>query len=292
MVYVAFNVLFNLPHQYCTWVRVVREPVVRRPGHVWRVGAFLLLAFALVALVRADLLGPTNEALLVNFMTYWGLWHLVAQHIGISSLLRRRGGEKDARGRRRDQVFFGLLFALGVVRMHAATALELNVAGNVSHMWRLPIPREGQPWVVGAAVALFAFACAWHLGRAFRENPERAKFQALVAANTFGAFFLTNDILVTTIAVTSFHNIHYVGLVREYQSGRAAADGSARALGWGDVGLALAYSLALNGTLLFSLAAGQVMLVALVALHYLADGRIWRFREDPSLRRYLHAYGS
>ncbi|MFN7133539.1 MAG: hypothetical protein ACK4N5_15790, partial [Myxococcales bacterium] len=66
---------------------------------------------------------------------------------------------------------------------------------------------------------------------------------------------------------------------------------SARPLTWRDLLAAGLYSATIHGVFLLSLRAGEILLAALVALHYFTDARLWRFREDPALRRHLAAVG-
>jgi hypothetical protein len=279
--YVAFNALVNLPHQFCTWVRAFDEK-----GPVPRSRWAMAMATALVIAVATRAVPVARTALLTNLLPYWGLWHLCAQHYGLTRIYRRKR-PGDVGGARWDRGFFLALFAMGVLRVHAATDLTFRVGESTTAMWRLPIPRGlGHALSVTLAVAFVALSLARVLTSRLH-NPERARFEGLVAAATFVGFFGTDEIMITTAAVTSLHNVHYVGLVRFYRATRARIDPATRPLGWRALVAAYGYSVGVHAVFVVSAFAGEALLAALVASHYVVDASIWRFREAPELAGYL-----
>jgi hypothetical protein len=288
--YVAFNALFNLPHQFCTWVRAFEEdgPV---PRARWTLAAGIILVLALAA--RA--VPGWRALLLTNLLPYWGLWHLTAQHYGITRLYRRKTGgamgrdatATDVAGARWDRAFFLSLFACGLLRLHAATDLTFRVGSSTTAMWRLPLSPGARHALAAALPVVYVAISLARLWPAFRRNRARARFEALTAAATFVGFFGTDDIMITTAAITSLHNLHYIGLVRFYRATRAQLDRRVTPLGKRALGAAYVYSLGVHAVFLISMFAGEALLAMLVALHYLVDTKIWRFRDTPRLARYL-----
>jgi hypothetical protein len=279
--YVAFNALFNLPHQYCTWVRAFGED-----GPVPRGRWVLAAGIVLIVAVLARAVPGARALLLINFLPYWGLWHLCAQHYGLTRIYRRKT-PGDTVGSRTDRVFFLILFALGLLRLHAATDLTFRVAGSITTMWRLPLGPALAHGLPPILTVVFVIVCVARLWPAWRSNPTRARFEGLVAAATFVGFFGTDNILITTAAITSLHNVHYIGLVRFYRATRARTDAATAPLGWRSFLAAYLYSGVVHGVFLVSMFAGEALLASLVAFHYVVDTRIWRFRQQPALSGYL-----
>jgi hypothetical protein len=279
--YVAFNALFNLPHQFCTWLRALEAdgPV---PRARWAAAAALVLGLV----VAARAFAPGRAFLLTNVLPYWGLWHLCAQHFGLTRIYRRKQ-PGDTAGAGWDRGFFLALFALGLLRLHAATALTFHVGESTTTMWRLPLPDGLRPALAVVLPAAFVAVCLARLSTSWLGNRGRARFEALVAAATFAGFFATDDIMITTAAITALHNVHYIGLVRFYRATRARLDPGCRPLGVRALAAAYAYALGVHALFLVSMFAGEAVLAALVALHYLVDTKIWRLRETPALAAYL-----
>lgn len=280
--YIGFNALFNLPHQYCTWFRVATHPDGKRRA-MWAATAatfFVLLSLAALA--------PAGYAALVftNALPYWGIWHLIAQHFGISQIYRARGGEPPG-SRRMARGFFITIFALGILRAHAATDLTFRVGDMGESMLRLPFPVEYGAAMTWALAAIYVVVCAVRLIPAARTNRERFEFEGYVALITFVAFFAVDDIMITTAVITSLHNIHYIGLVRSMVKERHGQQPEYRPLLRRDVLQAYIYSIGVHAVFLISALAGQVVLATLVAMHYFIDGQIWKLRGDHALARYL-----
>lgn len=275
--YVGFNALFNLPHQYCTWVRAVRygDEAKRR----W--WALAVLVGGGLALARW---GPSAlyDAVFTNAMPYWGIWHLAVQHFGISQILRAKGGEPPGR-RWWSKGYFLALFALGVLRLHVATELTFRVGDEEARMWRLPVPEawgEVLGWgLLGLALGLAAL----RLGEAWRARSfGRLRFEGWTTAATLFAFWGTRDVMIVTASITTLHNLHYIGVV---QGMLARELGFAAAPRWRlrHAGLAYGYSVLVHGVFLVWAPLGQVLLASLVAMHYLVDGEIWKLRKDKRL---------
>ncbi len=275
--YVAFNALFNLPHQFCTWVRAFdEEGPVPRSRWAW------IMALALLVAVTARAVPSAETVLLTNLLPYWGMWHLCAQHYGITRIYRRRTAG-DTGSARWDRGFFLALFAMGLLRAHAATDLTFRVGASTTTMWRLPFPEgHGRAISLALGVAFVALSLARVLWSR-RTNPARAGFEGFAAAATFVGFFGTDDVMITTAAITSLHNIHYLGLVRFHRAARARLDPTVKPLGARALAGAYAYSVAVHAVFLASAFAGQALLAALVASHYLVDASIWRVRRMPEL---------
>src|SRR6185295_19302434 len=119
----------------------------------------------------------------------------------------RRKVPGDTRLARWDKAFFVTLFALGLGRVHAATDLTFRVQGSVTAMWRLPIPREAGHAISLSLGAAFVAIAALRVWASYRDNRGRAVFEGLVAASTMAAFFGTDEIMITTAAITSLHDL-------------------------------------------------------------------------------------
>ncbi len=289
LLYVGFNVVFNAPHQMGTWVRAAREPAHSAPGPLGPGRArFVVVAVVVLLLSLALHLGrPATNVLLIDALTYWGLWHLVSQHFGISQILRGRAGEGDRpwqrpRNRNWHRGYFLVLHVAGVVYLHAAASLTFTVGDDVTQLARLPLPMSARPAIAVVCVVVFVAAAVVRLWLAFRHNRRRFHYEASSTAVIAAAFFASPNVMITVVVLTCVHNIHYLALVRS----TLARDGGP-APGPRHVVAAVVYSLAIHAAFLLAPAAGATIFAAAVATHYLVDGRLWRLRDNPRLARAL-----
>jgi hypothetical protein len=270
--YVLFNIVFNAPHQAATWVRAAQAPQRSRVA--------VVAVFFLATSLALHALRPASDVVLIDALTYWGLWHLVAQHFGIAQILRARAGEPAGR-RGFSRGFFLALMASGVVYLHATDPLTFVVAGDVTALHRLPIPEELRPAVAVVAVVVFVVVCALRLVPAARANRARFTYEASSALGLAVAFFAAPDVMIVTAALTSLHNVHYLALV-EGVARREPGVSVARVRG-----LAIVYSLAIHAMYGVSLGLGRAVFAAAVATHYIVDGWLWRLRGNARLARAL-----
>jgi hypothetical protein len=270
--YVAFNVLFNAPHQAATWVRAAGTPNRRRVVVVAVV--FVVVSGALHAL------RPASDVLLIDALTYWGLWHLVAQHFGISQVLRARAGEA-AGWRAAHRGYFVVLMGAGVVFLHATDPLTFVVAGDVTALHRLPFAERAREPVAVVAVVVFVVAGIVRLRAAARTNRARFTYEASSTVGLAVAFFAAPDVMIVTAALTSLHNVHYLALVEGVVRREPGVSVSRLRV------TAVLYSLAIHALYGLSLWLGRAVFAAAVATHYIVDGWLWRLRQDARLARAL-----
>jgi len=169
----------------------------------------------------------------------------------------------------------------GLLFLHATSDLRFDVGGAISHLTRLPLPGDARPVVAVAAVVVFCGAAAARLRVAFSSNRARFRYEASSVFVMALAFFFSPNVMITTVALTCVHNVHYIALVH------SVARGEERPLQWFDVVGAAIWSLVVHLAFVASVVAGSALFAAAVAVHYVIDGRLWRVRGNARLARSL-----
>jgi hypothetical protein len=111
---------------------------------------------------------------------------------------------------------------------------------------------------------------------------------AALSTHYFVFFATATPFLVAEALETVYHNVQYQGWILHYQRRRF---GVGVLLPW--LGAALAYGVLVGTVEVFDLLDvawakyAFVPCAALVIFHYYVDGKIWRMRDDPELRRLL-----
>jgi hypothetical protein len=308
-VYLAFQLLFNMPHNVQTWTMSVLDESDRKKNG----RRYLVAAAVIVGLFGGAMtLSPTVAyPLLRDALVYWGYYHLVRQHYGFHRLYERRMAvlgepapplESKVYGRYLDAVSYAPL----LLRFRDPELLTIRAAGRAVHIRHPVLPEMAWKLVAAAYVAVILGAVVHHGVMVARGRKQLLGRATLLASVTFAfglAGLAIEDIVVSIAVVTSFHNIQYLGLVLFHNKTRAelaeregAPRGQNPPIDWLRAGQLLPYvAMSVSyGLVVFApraafrdVALAELPITLVVALHYYVDSRIWRFNEYPNLARYL-----
>ena len=299
-VYVAFQLLFNLPHNFQTWTMSLFDEDDRaRNGRAYAIAALVIaVVFAVPMVLSPDGVYPWVRDALI----YWGYYHLVRQHYGFQRLYERKMGGVSEReswwyGRYLDAVSYLPL----LIRFRDPELMTIN-AGSARawiHHPVLPSP------VVLALVALYVavvLAAVGHHAVAFARGRRGLMPRALLLGSVTVCFALAalviSDMIVAIAIVTSFHNIQYLGLVWFHNRNRAA-QGDTRGnapIAWLAAGRVALYAVVsiFYGLAIFAPRAlfqttrlGELPIAFVVAMHYFVDARVWKFKDYPKRGAWL-----
>jgi hypothetical protein len=274
VIFLGFNLLLNLPHQYGTWRRIVTE---RRLDAQW-----LLVGAVVAVLMMSVLVAPTwvRSLVLGDLFVYWGLHHLAVQSLGIGRILARRGGVEPAPLSHDRWLHLGMAFLI-VLWAHAATPMSYHLMGDVVELQRLPLTALTSTMLMALVVLAALVLLAWRARRwRHLKGKEVTDFEIGTVLGIIAA--LSAPSLPVTIAgLTAVHNVQYLTLVDRQQQRR----GLARR--WWDLGIVVLYVTGVAAVFLWNVTVGAVFFATLVSWHYLADARLWRPSRDPALAREL-----
>lgn len=308
-VYLAFQLLFNMPHNVQTWtMSVFDEPDRAKNGRRY-LTALLVIAGVFGA---AMTLSPEGAyPWLRDALVYWGYYHLVRQHYGFHRLYERRMAvlgepapvlESKLYGRYLDVVSYAPL----LLRFRDPELMTIRVADRAIHIRHPVLPELAWKGIAAVYALVVAAAIVHHVVAIARGRKHLLGRATLLASVTFAfglAGLAIQDIVVAIAVVTSFHNIQYLGLVLFHNRTRAelaeregAPTGTNAPIDWLRAGRTVPYVLMTFGyglvvfaprALMQKAALAELPITIVVALHYYVDSRVWRFNEYPSLARYL-----
>lgn len=303
-VYVAFQLAFNMPHNFQTWTVSVLDGEDRAKN-----GRRYLLAFAVCLLVLGlpMLLSPDGVWPWVRTaLIYWGYYHLVRQHYGFQRMYERKMGGVSPResfwyGRYLDAVSYLPL----LIRFGSPELMTIRAGGKSSWVFHPIFPAP----VVAGLQALLALvilaALAHHLWMWRQQRPAfgpRALLFLAVAVCFALAGIVIPDFIVAVAVVTAFHNLQYLGLLWFHNQNRAAAgevqgNPTMEWLATGKLPLYAAITF-LYGVAIFLPRAlfrdatlAELPIASVVAMHYYVDARIWRFKDYPRRGAWLRLNG-
>jgi hypothetical protein len=274
VIFLGFNFLLNLPHQYGTWRRIVTE---RRLDGTW-VGVALLVSGAMATVTLAP---PWLRSLILgDLFIYWGLYHLAVQNLGIGRILAGRDGIALT-PLSQDRWFHLGIFGLVALWAHATTPMCYDLLGEEVVLQRLPVSP-----LVAMAMASMVIVCAlgligWRSRRWIHQRQAAATSFEIGTLLAIIAALVAPSLPVTIAGLTAVHNVQYLLLVERQQNRRGHPSS------WRDVVIVLAYVLGVAGVFLWDDTWGVVLFATLVSWHYLADARLWRPSRDPLLARDL-----
>mgnify|MGYP001426977036 CR=1 FL=1 len=299
-VYVAFQLLFNLPHNFQTWTMSVLDEEDRaKNGRAYAIAAVVtLLVFAVPMVLSPDGVYPWVRDALI----YWGYYHLVRQHYGFQRLYERKmGGVSDREswwyGRYLDAVSYLPLF----IRFRDPELMTIH-AGTARAWIHHPVLPSPVVWglvtLYAAVIAAAVIHHVWALAHGRKGMLPRALLLLSVTACFALAAVVISDLIVAIAIVTSFHNIQYLGLVWFHNKNRAAS-GDTRGntpIAWlagGRIALYAAVSI-FYGIAIFAPRAlfqttrlGELPIAFVVAMHYFVDARLWKFKDYPKRGAWL-----
>ncbi len=296
--YVAFQLLFNLPHNAQTWTLTVMEPA-ELTAHRARYWGSVVVTVALLGGTMA--LSPKEAWPLLNsLIIYWGYWHLIKQHFGfvrIYEMRQRVFGNVDKHLSRAVLYVGGLAplvqrIASGQVQLDPGRGAPMTIAHP-------PIPQElATAWwtVSGVLLALYLGRQVMLRARGLPNAPLAVATIVSALFNFFVALQLLDDLIVGVAIMTVWHNIQYIGLVWFMSQNRARRQGGgAHLVKWAGQGRVAPYVLVLAVYAVMILAArvalpepwGAFPITFVVALHYFHDSFIWKISSNPHLREEL-----
>lgn len=286
--YFLYTALFDHPHIFQTFSRTHGDPAERtrnRALHTFGLAAFVLVGLYLNAI------GWWREVI-VGAAIY-GSWHIIRQHWGFLNIYKKLNGDSA----RADRWIDGALFYLGmfafILHDYTGPAEDTRIWGALTV--RFPTipdwPSEVLLWAFIGAALTFVGRQLWRLRRGEPINLPKILF--LVAAlGTHGLvfYFTATPFLVAEALETAYHNVQYQGFAMTYQRRRFGAKSVRR---W--LLAALCYGVTVGAIELLGLLRGGawswvfVPFAMVVVYHYYVDGKIWRTREAPELKRALLA---
>jgi hypothetical protein len=302
--YLALNLVFQIPFSWLWWV--------------WSVGFDGTHIFAMVSRTYLDReerarngpllygsalvffsLGPLMvlaglKLVLAIFVGVWAYYHVVKQHYGFLMLYKVKHRDLEPAVNRLDKWFLGLMLAMPpFLRFFVKAPQELGIPARFALNKMLP----GSEWLLYAVVAA---VCGLYLRQEWRSKnlPKLLLLGAIVPLHWMTFAWMSWQAAVPTVTIV--HNLQYHALVWFHNRNKyAATDGVAR---FGSMPAAVSRSLLLylGMGLAFSLLyrvpgfhLGKISDVAFGLFcgfgltHYYLDSRIWRVRQDPSLRETL-----
>lgn len=303
-VYVAFQLLFNMPHNVQTWTMSLLDDADREKN-----GRRYVIAFGVIVALFGGtmLLSPTGAyPWLRDALVYWGYYHLVRQHYGFQRLYERRMAvlgapvpslESKLYKRYLDIVSYAPL----LIRFRDPELMTIRAAGRSVHIFHPILPNWAWMSVATFYAAVVLAAIVHHVIAAARGRRYLAARGLLLASVTVAfalAGIVIQDIVVAIAVVTSFHNIQYLGLTFFHNRTRATLTepGKNKPIDWLRAERFLPYAIMTFGYGLFifapriafrNVAFAELPITAVVAFHYYVDARIWKFDQYPNLARYL-----
>ena len=299
-VYVLFQVLFNLPHNFQTWTLSVLDPADRaRNGRRYVIASAICLSVIGGPMVLSpDVVYP----LVRDALIYWGYYHLVRQHYGFQRLYERKSGGVGPR----ESFFFGrLLDAVSylplLLRFDDASNMTIRAGANALAITHVPLSRAAWFCVLALWGLAVLLSVGQHIVLASRGRTHLWPRTLLLWSVTvcFGlAGLVIDDLIVAIAVVTAYHNLQYLGLLGFHNANRArlepgSANPTIRWLQDGRWRLYVAASLIYGLVVLLPRASlpgvrlAELPITFVVAMHYYVDSRMWRFADYPERGRWL-----
>ena len=300
--------LIDTTHQMASLpITIFDREVLRANRAFYLVGIAGLLAIACTVATTRGL----AEQIWISLFVYWGIYHLIRQHIGFLRLYQVRGGMRDKRENSAQHIC-----------LYAGTAMAalFNLSRHMPMLDRAGIAhfnlREEFWW---AAAAIFAGALAVVVRDCYRRRSRDESiawlplgYILLVLSNFWvGLMFAGRDeLIIGVFFVSAFHDFQYYAIVWFMARRRHQAEPRAAGpLSWvftGRTALPYLVFIALGGVLIevvqqrwapLRMALERVspqLPVYVFAIfgstqyiHFYLDQRAWRLRNDVRLRRDL-----
>ena len=309
VVFILFQLLFNMPHNVQTWTMSVFDRDDRQKNWARYAVAFaiIVLLFGIPMLVSPSGVLPWVRDALV----YWGYYHLVRQHYGFLRLYERRSslaGERVSTFESKAYARFVDIasYAPLLLRFRDPELMTIRVEGKVVWVRHPVLPELAWKGVLVVYVGVIALAIGHHIYGMIRGRkqmlPRALLLTSITLAFSIAAIFVKNLVVAIAI-VTSFHNLQYLGLVFFHNRNRARIESTEarppntnpalallRSGRWGIYG---ALTMIYGVLLLIPMAVwptvplAELPITAVVALHYYVDSRLWRFQDYPRLGEFL-----
>ncbi|MBI5497026.1 MAG: hypothetical protein HY904_18575 [Deltaproteobacteria bacterium] len=296
--YLAFQLLFNMPHNAQTWTLTVLEPAELAAHRARYLGSLVVTLVLLGGTMAAS--PAVGWPLLNSAVIYWGYWHLIKQHFGFVRMYEMRRGVRDRvdQALSRAALYAGGLAPLvhriahGPVMLDAGRGRPMEIAHP-----ELPSWVATGAWVVaGTLVGVYVLRQLQQRARGNAVAPLAVATLLCAVANFVVAMALVDDLIVSVAIMTTWHDLQYLGLVWFMSRNRAAWQQGGRHLvklagqgrwrayaGW----LALYAVVILGFRVVLPDPWGAFPITLVVALHYFHDSFIWKIGSNPHLREEL-----
>jgi len=309
--YLVFQFV-DCAHIFITWPVLFGDRGIRA-----RYGDSNLIIFAgiVLASIAATYSGRATQMVYWTSFLFFGTWHNIRQHYGFLRLYQARTPSLDPGAARAEVLcLYGGTATAFFTNIHYGWLYE-SFGTNVTWI-QVPV------FVPGVCFAIFLYGLTgtlvgiWHRHRAgLPLGGPRLLHLLLVLSNfVLGLLVLTRgDLLLTVLFITSYHDVQYLPLVwhmgrRRYSSESGAKDNPLAVFFKSGHFVYFLGMLAL-GALIHVMAVGQLSFlggleftsyaltdepglmnyvangfIATSLAHFILDGRIWKFSQDPRLR--------
>lgn len=283
IVTLSFYSLFDHPHIFQTFSRTHADSTEfarRRRLYTYGILGVLALGYAIQLFHFNDRFE--------TFLNIYGIWHILRQNSGFLRLYRKRGEEYSPLDSYLDYtLLYGSVAIFLLIRIFVkskAVQSDLNLESYAS--W---FPQwESVPEFLHKLFFLFLIVYALRQLYLFMKGemnlPKILFLTAIVGTYYFTYVFSDPPFGLLVVLDTVYHDVQYQGWIIHFQKQRLTSS-------WKKWFLAsISYGLVYAGLAIFSFqsAIGSWFLppfLMLVLFHYFIDGRIWRFSQNPELRR-------
>lgn len=285
LTYFVFTAFFDHPHIFQTFSRTHLDEIEfkkRRSMHTWGLIGLILLGFVVIGMGR--------EAELIVFASVLGSYHIIRQHYGFLKAYKNLNRDRH---RIDDWLDFGL-FNTGMYACFFYDYTEVGnpvvIYGNLQSAFPNlpPIIFETIQHLFLLFLLLFIARQLHHLWHRRALNLPKLLFLfASLATHHFVFFATATPFLVAESLETAYHNIQYQGWMAHYQNQRFSGV-KHLALKW--LAVAMLYGLFVGAIEIFGLLDQGwglwlfVPFTMVVIYHYIVDGFIWKFSQQPELR--------
>ncbi|NJP08404.1 MAG: hypothetical protein HC866_02135 [Leptolyngbyaceae cyanobacterium RU_5_1] len=286
--YFFFTALFDHPHIFQTFSRTHFDPLEfkqRRNLHTW--GLFVLIVIGLI------IIGFGREAELIVFASIFGTYHIIRQHYGF---LKAYKNINQDRSKIDDWLDFGT-FNSGMFACFFYDYTDIGGPVVIYKDLQSYFP-DLPPAIAEIAWSIFIVFLILFISRQFIRlicgeaiNLPKILLMLAVLSTHYFIFFVTaTPFLVAEALETAFHNVQYQGWMMHYQNRRFPAIKHV-VLKW--FAIALLYGMGVGVIEIFGLMYQNwcmwvfIPFTMIVIYHYLVDGLIWKFSQQPELRQLL-----
>jgi len=285
LTYFVFTAFFDHPHILQTFSRTHLDPVEfnrRRKLHTWGLLGLISIGFVVI--------GMGWEAELIVFAAVLGSYHIIRQHFGLLKAYKNLN-------RDRHQIDDWLDFGVFYSGMFACFFYDYTDVGNPIVIYgsiqsafpNFPPILSDVIWhLFWIFLLVFIARQLHHLWQRRPLNlPKLLLLTAALSTHYFIFFATATPFLVAEALETAYHDVQYQGWMMHYQKQRFPGIPHV-ALKW--FGVAMAYGLVVGAIEIFGLLDQGwglwlfVPFTMIVIYHYLVDGLIWKFSQQPELR--------
>jgi hypothetical protein len=286
--YFLFTAFFDHPHIFQTFSRTHADKgeFEKRKGlYTWGIGAFVGVGLFVMAMGW--------EAQLIVLAAIFGTWHIIRQHVGLIKAYKilNRDNEPIDNWLDFSTFYVGMFSCLfnDYSDIHGPIEIYRDLRANFpslpphigEHGWQLFL----------ILLTLWGARQTWRVAEGKTVNIPKVLLMAAALSTHYFVFFATaTPFLVAEALETVYHDVQYQGWIAHYQR-KKFPDVKRVVLKWGAVGLL--YGVIVGGIEIYGLMNRNwamwlfVPFTMVVIWHYTVDGLIWKFRDDPELRRLL-----